>query len=91
MLALINAERRIAGLAPVVLGDNDAAQLHAEASLEGCFGSHWSLDGLKPYMRYSLADGYQSNGENGPGGNYCIIASDGYRSIGGTKDQNIKR
>ena len=89
MLALINAEREDAGLEPVVLGDNDAAQLHAEASLEGCFASHWGLDGLKPYMRYSLAGGYQSNGENVSGLDYCIRASDWYRSIGAI-EQEIK-
>ena len=61
MLELINDERVSAGLNPVVLGDNAAAQLHAEASLENCFSSHWGIDGLKPYMRYSLAGGYQSN------------------------------
>ena len=32
-------------------------------------------------MRYSLAGGYQSNGENGHGSDYCIRASDGYRAI----------
>ncbi len=64
MLELINEERTAAGLAPVVLGLNNAAQLHAESAIENCFGSHWSIDGLKPYMRYSLAGGYQSNGEN---------------------------
>ena len=32
-------------------------------------------------MRYSLAGGYQSNGENGSGSDYCIKASDGYRAI----------
>ena len=32
MLELINAARVQAGLSPVVLGDNVAAQLHAEAS-----------------------------------------------------------
>ena len=64
MLELINEERTRAGLGTVILGDNDAAQLHAEASLEHCFSSHWGVDGLKPYMRYSLAGGYQSNGEN---------------------------
>ena len=79
MLGLINAERRRAGLNPVILGDNVAAQLHAESALENCFSSHWGLDGLKPYMRYSLAGGYQSNGENGGGLDYCIRASDGYR------------
>ena len=81
MLELINAERAKAGLGSVVLGDNIAAQLHAEAALENCFASHWGIDGLKPYMRYSLAGGYQSNGENGSGSDYCIKASDGYRAI----------
>lgn len=76
MLDLINAERRNAGVDPVVLGDNVAAQIHAEASLDGCFASHWGLDGLKPYMRYSLAGGYQSNGENASGFDYCSV-SDG--------------
>lgn len=81
MLELINAARAKAGLDAVVLGDNIAAQLHAEAALENCFASHWGIDGLKPYMRYSLAGGYQSNGENGSGSDYCIKASDGYRAI----------
>lgn len=89
MLELINEERAGAGLDPVVLGDNAAAQLHAEASLENCFSSHWGIDGLKPYMRYSLAGGYQSNGENGSGLDYCIKASDGYRAIG-SSEQGIR-
>ena len=78
MLEAINAERRDAGIDPLVLGDNVAAQLHAEASLEGCFSSHWGLDGLKPYMRYSLAGGYQSNSHFVLGSDYCITASDRY-------------
>lgn len=87
MLELINDERVSAGLSPVVLGDNAAAQLHAEASLENCFSSHWGVDGLKPYMRYSLAGGYQSNGENGSGLDYCTKASDGYRALGNLERQ----
>ena len=82
MLSLINAERKKAGVGAVVLGDNIAAQIHAESALDNCFSSHWGVDGLKPYMRYSLAGGYQSNGENGSGLNYCIKASDGYRANG---------
>ena len=78
MLELINAERAKAGVGTVTLGYNIAAQLHAEAALENCFSSHWGVDGLKPYMRYSLAGGYQSNGENGSGLDYCIRATDGY-------------
>ena len=81
MLELINTVRTQAGLDPVVLGDNVAAQLHAESSLDNCVGSHWGIDGLKPYMRYSLAGGYQSNGENWLGSDYCIKASDRYRPI----------
>ena len=87
MLELINAERVQAGLNPVVLGDNIAAQLHAEAALEGCFSSHWGLNGLKPYMRYSLAGGYQSNGENGHGSDYCIVLGDGYRPLANIKQE----
>ena len=86
MLELINAERKKAGVPPVELGDNIAAQLHAESALDNCFSSHWGIDGLKPYMRYSLAGGYQSNGENGHGSDYCIKSSDGYTAI-----HNIER
>ena len=85
MLELINTERKKAGVPPVELGNNNAAQLHAESALENCFGSHWGVDGLKPYMRYSLAGGYQGNGENGHGIDYCIKSNDGYASIGPVK------
>ena len=87
MLGLINAERQRAGLNPVTLGTNTAAQIHAENALAGCFGSHWGLDGLKPYMRYSLAGGYQSNGENWHGSDYCITASDGYSAAGNVESR----
>ena len=87
MLELINSEREKAELGSVVLGDNAAAQLHAEAALENCFASHWGIDGLKPYMRYSLAGGYQSNGENGLGIDYCIKASDGYAALGSIESE----
>ena len=82
MLELINEQRVAAGVPAVALGDNIAAQLHAESSLTNCFSGHWGVDGLKPYMRYSLAGGYQFNAENGSGLDYCIKASDGYRAIG---------
>ena len=71
MLELINEARAAASVPAVTLGDNRAPQIHAESSIADCFGSHWGLDGLKPYMRYSLAGGYQSNGENGLGSDYC--------------------
>ena len=90
MLELINDERVSVGLNPVVLGDNVAAQLHAEAALENCFSSHWGIDGLKPYMRYSLAGGYQPNAENVSGLDYCIKATDGYRA-NGSAEQEIRQ
>ena len=71
MLNLINEERARAGLSLVTLGNNSAAQTHADNMLEGCFIGHWGLDGIKPYMRYTLAGGYQSNAENVAGPNYC--------------------
>lgn len=71
MLDLINGERHRAGLDPVTMGNNTAAQSHADNMLEDCFASHWGLDGLKPYMRYTLAGGYQSNAENVSGSIYC--------------------
>ena len=81
VIDLINQERKKSGAPPVELGDNVAAQLHAESALANCFASHWGLNGLKPYMRYSLAGGYQSNAENGSGSDYCITESDGYTEI----------
>ena len=81
MLGLINAERQKAGVPPVAMGRNVAAQLHAEVSLDNCFSGHWGVDGLKPYMRYSLAGGYQANSENASGTDYCIQVSDGYRAL----------
>ena len=71
MLELINEARAAAGVPPVTLGDNRAPQIHAESALANCFSGHWGLDGLKPHMRYSLAGGYQSNGENALGYSYC--------------------
>ena len=71
MLELINEARAEAGAPAVTLGDNRAPQIHAESALANCFSGHWGLDGLKPHMRYSLAGGYQSNGENALGYRYC--------------------
>ena len=81
VLDLINDERAKAGVDPVVLGDNNAAQLHAESSLANCFLSAWGVDGLKHYMRYSLAGGYQSLDGARYALGYCITASDRYRAI----------
>ena len=81
MLELVNQERIQASVPELVLGNNVAAQLHAEGSLTNCVSGHWGVDGLKPYMRYSLAGGYQYDAENGSGLRYCIRPSDGYRAL----------
>ena len=86
MLESINQERTKAGVPEVTLGDNVAAQLHAENSPR-CASGHWGVDGLKPYMRYSLVGGHQSNAENGSGWDYCIEPSDGYRALGSIESQ----
>ena len=78
-LELINAERMRGGLTPLHYGSNVAAQAHAEAMLDGCFVSHWGLDGLKPYMRYSIAGGYSANMENVAG--FCSANADPEASV----------
>ena len=78
MLDLINQERLNAGLDPVIFGNNTAAQTHADVMLQECFVSHWGLDGLKPYMRYSLAGGYQHIMEHIIGPTYC---SDSFAAV----------
>ena len=74
MLELINEARTRAGVPPVVMGTNNVAQIQADQLMENCVISHWGTDGLKPYMRYSLAGGYQVNGENVSGHNECGLA-----------------
>ena len=72
MLELINKARAEAGVPPVRLGTNRAAQLHAEAMHDNCFSAHWGLDGLSADMRYNLAGGQQSSAENVSGRNGCF-------------------
>ena len=69
MLDLINRDRMANALTPVELGTNLAAQTHAEEVFRNGFLGHWGLDGLKPYMRYTLASGTWAEGENVSGPN----------------------
>ena len=66
---------------PVVLGNNGAAQAHAEDMLANCFSSHWNLQGLTPAVRYAFAGGTNEADEIVSGRDYCITAHDGYRRI----------
>ena len=63
-LALINQDRAKFGVAPVGLGSNPAAQLHAQGMVEHGYMGHWWTDGLKPYMVYSLTGGTSYATEN---------------------------
>lgn len=56
-LQLINSDRQTAGLPPVKLSNNQAAQIHAEDMLKVRFLSHYMTDGEKPYMVYTKYDG----------------------------------
>jgi uncharacterized protein YkwD len=64
-LDLINADRAKYGLQSVTLSSVNSAQLHAEEMLKtSLYLSHWSLNGYKPYMRYTLAGGKGAVSEN---------------------------
>ena len=58
-LSKINTNRLSVGLNPVSLSDNKAAQNHAVEIQQSELLSHWSKKGLKPYMLYSLHNGYR--------------------------------
>ncbi len=64
LLALINADREAHAVTPVTLGNNSAAQGHAEDMLRQDYLSHWDPLGLTPYMRYTLAGGEAYEAEN---------------------------
>lgn len=75
MLGLINRDRASVGLPPVVLGTNPAAQRHAEEMLAKGYLSHWGTDGMKPYMRYTLAGGVNYEAENVAGARHFVDES----------------
>ena len=64
MLDLINQARTENGLGSVTLGSNRSAQDHAKSLLANNHSGHWGLDGLLPYMRYTLAGGEGYAAEN---------------------------
>ncbi len=64
-LDLINEDRFKNGVAPVALSDNIAAQAHAD-DLYNTKGNstHWTSDGMKPYMRYTHYGGIGAVAQN---------------------------
>ncbi len=86
MLGQINAARQDAGVEPVLLGQNPAAQSHAEAGLAGCLGSsHWNLEGLTPHMRYALTGGQQAIAENVNATWHCLAGVEDPPVLGGIR------
>ena len=64
MLDLINRERTLRGLEPVVLANNAGAQRHVEDLVANGYLSHWNLRGETPYMRHTWAGGHDYSAEN---------------------------
>ena len=87
VVELTNAHRAEAGAPPVRMDDNPAAQLHAEASLDACYASHWDRWGLKPHHRYGLSGGTGAGAENVAGLDYCIKLLDGRLPIASMADE----
>lgn len=56
-LSLINNDRNSFGLGPVSLASIPSGQQHADSMLKYGYFSHWDVQGLKPYMRYSVLGG----------------------------------
>ncbi len=58
-LKKINDDRTRLNLAPVELSQNEAAHIHAEDLYKTKYprSTHWTTDGMKPYMKYSEYNG----------------------------------
>src|SRR5690349_5830514 len=65
-LMRINADRSEQKLPPVQLDDlaSRVGDAHCKEVVDRGVISHWSLDGRKPYMRYSWAGGRDAVAEN---------------------------
>jgi uncharacterized protein YkwD len=64
-LQLINSDRQRYGIPPLKLSQNIAAQKHAEDMyMMASNASHWTSDGMKPYMRYTIFNGTGAVAQN---------------------------
>ena len=63
-LELINKERIKHGVDRIELGQNDAAQIHAEDARKYEHWSNWTMSGEKPYQIYSRTGGNSIISEN---------------------------
>ncbi|MFN2530125.1 MAG: CAP domain-containing protein [Pyrinomonadaceae bacterium] len=66
LLQLVNQEREVQKVSVLSVDPlaTIVASAHAEEMAKGAFASHWGLDGLKPYHRYSFAGGTDATQEN---------------------------
>ena len=71
-LTKINEDRAKFGLSPVLLSDNQAAQVHSNDVFATKQISHWLTNGEKPYMTYSRYGGLGNVGQN--------VAVEGYKA-----------
>jgi hypothetical protein len=86
-LQVINQDRSTAGGLPSVsLNPRLAAQQHAYSMLINGYLSHWDTQGLKPYMRYTIAGGSEYVSENVA----FIRTVGGYRTTASVEDA-VKR
>jgi len=63
-LEIINSDREKFGMPPVMLSDNQAAQVHAEDVFRNKQISHWMSNGEKPYMTYTRYGGVGGVSQN---------------------------
>jgi hypothetical protein len=84
LLKKINEDRAKFGLPPVEMDNNNgAAQAHANELFKTQTLSHWTMDGMKPYMRYSVYGGQDNVVQNVAQEKYGFVSL----SILGNNDQ----
>ncbi len=63
-LSLVNAGRANYSASPVTVSPIQSAQQHAYSMYQNSYFSHWDVQGLKPYMRYTILNGTGAVEEN---------------------------
>lgn len=69
-LQIINKDRESFNLPPVIISNNEAAQVHADDILKTRAISHWMTNGEKPYMTYAIYGGRGKVSQNVGFGGY---------------------
>ncbi len=84
---LINQDRQKNGLKPVVWDQTaaNAARKHVQEEADYGFISHWSMEGIKPQLRYTLGGGLDAVQENQ---SVTLWLNDGFKGI--SKEELLK-